>query len=89
MTMAKYVSTYMSWNSSIVEAAGTLFSCLGNAVVTYGHIGTVGNWDIYLSKLLNRKQFINRRTKQKTCNMPLEVLHTGLLHVCTNITVYY
>ena len=74
-----YVCVYIYSNSrfvysSVTAAASTLFSCIGSAVsVTYGHMGTVGNWNIYLSKPLNRLLFINRFSKEKTCNMPQEV----------------
>lgn len=59
--------------SSITAAATSLFSCIGDSVVTYGLVDTVGNWSVFLSRPLNRKQFVNRITKEKTCNMPLEV----------------
>lgn len=59
--------------STFIKAASSIFSCVGDSVQNYGLLESVGNWDIYESKVLGRKQFINRMSKKKTCNMPQEV----------------
>jgi len=61
-------------HSTFIKAASSIFSCVGDSVQNYGLLESVGNWDIYESKVLGRKQFINRMSKKKTCNMPQEVL---------------